>query len=214
MMYDNNYCEPIVGNSLDLDIDDCNCEIRADVIVEKTSPSVRLWGQIKDCSGYPIPNALIKLVKVIYCNGSYKYEGIAHTISDCYGFYQFDLCADDCKNNSYRVIVGKSVTGREKVIYSGGNCDVCNDDNCDPCGDDCCGCCHSDCSCNTHHYPVPPCKNTSTSCCDYDNCNKSFTSYFRHSDEIDETEECYTVEFVDLTSKSKKESRLSGYFKY
>ncbi|MGL5439840.1 MAG: hypothetical protein ACRDA4_05555, partial [Filifactoraceae bacterium] len=156
MMYDNNYCEPIFGNSLDLDVDDCSCEIRADVVVEKTSPSVRLWGQIKDCSGCPVPNALIKLVRVSHCNGTHKYEGIAHTISDCYGFYQFDLCANDCKSNSYRVIVGKSVTGGEKVIHSTGNCDVCHDDSYDPC-DDHCGCSHSDCGCTpSHHYPVPP----------------------------------------------------------
>lgn len=138
MMYNNNCFDPIVGNSLDVDIDDCNSEIRADVVVKKTSPSVRLWGQIKDCDGYPISNALIKLVKVIICHGSYKYEGIAHTVSDCNGFYQFDLCSSDCRDNTYKVIVGKSIVSNEKVVDYEGNCDVCS--NCDIC--DNCNCCN------------------------------------------------------------------------
>lgn len=121
----------ILGNSVDIKLKECDAsEVRADVLVENATREkechvVRLWGQVKDCNGEPVSNALIKLIKVTNgCNGK-SYQGIAHTISDCEGFYQFDLCY--CSGHeSYKVLVGKAYTGPEEVIHNmKGNCDLC-----------------------------------------------------------------------------------------
>jgi hypothetical protein len=156
MYIDNNYCETIIGNSLDIDVDSSNCEIRADVIIEKTCPSVRLWGQIKDCDGCPVANALVKLVRVISYKGSCKFEGVAHTISDCDGFYQFDLCSDKC-DATYKIIVSKPIIGKEAVIKSHGNCDVCEEHyNSWNHHDSYCNCGQCDCYVPCDHYKGHP----------------------------------------------------------
>lgn len=114
-----------IGSSLEINIDPCSCasEVRADVVVSQFT-SVRLWGQILNCNNEPVPNALVKLVK-ISCQGEHKdYEGIAHTHSDCQGFYQFDICSDE--NAWYKVLVGKSTTGKEIIVASNPN------NNCSP----------------------------------------------------------------------------------
>ncbi len=118
----------ILGNSIDVNIDSscCDAEIRADIVVS-ASDSIRLWGMVKSCDGVPIENALLKLVKVICQNGDTQHQGIAHTVSDCQGFYQFDLCAED-KNSCYKILVGKANTGSEKILdTSDGNCHSCTD---------------------------------------------------------------------------------------
>lgn len=50
-----------------------------------------LWGQVKDCNNYPVPYALLKLVKVICTGVGTQYQGVAHTVSDYEGFYQLDF---------------------------------------------------------------------------------------------------------------------------
>lgn len=114
----------VVGNSVDFTVDKCDSEIKADVTVNYRD-TVRVWGQIKDCSGSPIPYAYLKLIKVSN-NG---YVGVAHTIADCLGFYQFDICP--CQDgSSFRLLVGKASTGGEERIISTGlqgtNCNPCN----------------------------------------------------------------------------------------
>ena len=121
----------ISGNSIDINrVDTDIAEIRADVLLEaslcdKDANVVRLWGQVKDCQQSPIPNALLKLIKVIYTHCGEEYEGIAHTTSDCNGFYQFDLCYRN-GDEVYKVLVNKAYLGIEQVIdTAGGNCDAC-----------------------------------------------------------------------------------------
>ena len=123
------------GNSIELEVNSCESEIRSDIVVSEFN-SVRLWGQILNCDKKPVANALIKLLRVV-CNecGGVDYEGVAHTISDCNGFYQFELCADsDMDKDCYKIIVSKSAYGVERIIPVGsGNCDPCNDDEIEPC---------------------------------------------------------------------------------
>lgn len=120
----------IVGNSVDFTINNCDSEIKADVVVSNRE-SVRVWGQIKDCSGKQVSYAYLKLIKVT----SDGYVGVAHTITDCLGFYQFDICPCTDGTN-FRLLVGKAATeGSERVISSGldgTNCNPCIDaPNCD-----------------------------------------------------------------------------------
>ena len=125
------------GNSLDVDVNYCESEIRADIVVSEFN-SVRLWGRIVNCEGKPVVNALIKLVKVV-CEGCHVYyQGVAHTISDCDGFYQFELCScdEDDETPCYKVLVSKAAYGQERIIpYSNGNCDPCDGPKFDPCAE-------------------------------------------------------------------------------
>lgn len=127
-------CEYVQGNSVDIEICNNDCEIRADIVVARKK-SIRVWGQVKDCNGQPVSCALVKLLRPVYVRGRVEYEGVAHGVTDCMGFYQFDLC--DCcddHNKKFRVIVSKAAVGGERVISSNGLCDPCNPKN------DCCNC--------------------------------------------------------------------------
>lgn len=117
----------IKGNALDVELKKCDSEVRADVVVGTDRKCVRLWGQIKDCDGNPVKDALIKLLKPYYKCGKVEYEGIAHTRTDCLGFYQFDICPEDEKVK-FRVLVSKAVKGRDRVIDNEeGLCNPCKD---------------------------------------------------------------------------------------
>ncbi|AOR24010.1 hypothetical protein [Clostridium taeniosporum] len=119
----NNNNSYLLGNSVNFSVNDNDNEIKADMIVQPKK-TVRIWGQIMDCNGNKIPCAYVKLLKVTP-NGLI---GVAHTLTDFEGFYQFDICA--CKNgNKYTVVVGKAATGCERVVSTGltpKNCD-CDD---------------------------------------------------------------------------------------
>ena len=138
-------CEYIEGNvskRIEIDKHTKACEIRADLEVAKRK-TIRIWGQIRDCKGKPVKCALIKLVKEVKKHCKTEYEGVAHTITDCLGFYQFDICAPkDHKSIKFRIIVSKQAIGKEIVIKKAA-CDPC-DDPC-PCAD------HHSCSCADDH---------------------------------------------------------------
>ena len=131
--YNGNECDEylkqyVIGNSVDFEIDDCDAEIKADITVGKRE-SVRVWGQIRDCDGNPVPYAYLKLVK----ETNEGMAGIAHTITDCQGYYQFDVCK--CTDGSrFTILVGKAARGRERVVSTGiqgTNCqNVCEIDSC------------------------------------------------------------------------------------
>lgn len=107
-------CTLFNGNSVDINMDNSECEIRADVVLSEYK-AVRLWGRVVNCEGNPIENALIKLVEIeCDCNHEY-YKGIAHTTSDCDGFYQFELCNYD-KNSKYKLLVNKVAYGDNAMI--------------------------------------------------------------------------------------------------
>lgn len=114
----------VVGNSVDFTVGKCDSEIKADLTVGHRD-SVRVWGQIKDCSGNPVPYAYLKLIKI----NKNSQVGVAHTITDCMGYYQFDICPCDGDTSNYRLLVGKASTGGgERIIASG-----VSGTNCNPC---------------------------------------------------------------------------------
>lgn len=121
-------CEVVNGNAVEVQLQHDDCEVRADVIVGKSS-SVRIWGQVRDCNGAPVANALVKLVKVVYHCGQLEFLGVAHSLSDCTGFYQFDV--DPCEvGTKYRVLVHKAAAGTERVVPPSAElCKPCNEHN-------------------------------------------------------------------------------------
>lgn len=124
-------CETFQGNVskvIELSKDSCSCEVKADMVIDKKR-SIRIWGQITDCEGNPVPCALTKLIREVINCGKITYVGVAHSVTDCLGFYQFDVCAP-CKNEvkKYRVLVGKQSIGDEFVLEKS---------ECDPCESDC-----------------------------------------------------------------------------
>lgn len=173
----------VFGNSIDIKVDPCNTavEIRADVKVEEYL-SKRIWGQIVNCDGMPIGNTLIKLVKIVQKGNSCEYIGMAHTVTDCEGFYQFDVCANEV--GSYKIIVNKAVVGDEMVMETnGGNCNGCSqcgNSQYDPCvmpnryvveerhiG-----------NCQTQHpAPAPNCQYQQVFCVDAQPCHKPRKNY-------------------------------------
>ncbi|MGL5149383.1 MAG: hypothetical protein ACRC7N_02270 [Clostridium sp.] len=127
-------CEYILGNSADVHVSTKDCEVRMDLQVEKAN-GVRVWGQIKECNGMPVANVLVKLLKVMHYCGKQEYVGVAHTVSDCNGFYQFDL--QNCEEADYKIIVSKSAVGNERVVNPNMGCNVCEPvcppvDDCNP----------------------------------------------------------------------------------
>lgn len=96
----------VQGRTVDIDIKHDDCDIRLDLIVEKKRLS-KLWGQVKDKYGMCIEGALVSLLKPQYVRGEIEYHPVATTISDCYGFYQFEI--DQLERGlKYRVTVGKN----------------------------------------------------------------------------------------------------------
>lgn len=118
-------CDSVKGNAIELELQKDDCEVRADVIVSRTS-GVRIWGQVRDCDGYPVSDSLVKLVKVVVYCGNVEVQGIAHTITDCTGFYQFEVPACEV-GAKYRILVHKAAEGCErKVPDSSLLCDPCS----------------------------------------------------------------------------------------
>lgn len=131
----NNFCDTntiVSGNSIVVDTN-CNAsEIKADIKVSEFD-SLRLWGQVLNCNGQPVSNVLVKLMRIICTPQGESYQGIAHTITDCNGFYQFELCRED-RNSKYKVLVSKAATGPELVHTNiNGDCNTCNDNAYNPC---------------------------------------------------------------------------------
>lgn len=127
-------CELIQGNTADIKLKEDDCEVRVDVSVSKRK-CVRVWGQIRDCHKKPVACALVKLLRIVrHVNGCCEYQGVAHTVTDCKGFYQFDIC--DCpenKNAKFRIIVSKPTIAEDRDIGNG-------EEICNPCSthNDCC----------------------------------------------------------------------------
>lgn len=123
-------CEYVEGNvskSIDIDKNISACEVRVDIEV-KRKRTIRIWGQITDCEGKPVKCAMVKLIKEVIECGKKKYEGIAHGITDCLGFYQFDICIpESCHSQKFRVLVSKQAIG-EEIIVEGTKCNPCNNE--------------------------------------------------------------------------------------
>lgn len=101
-----NICECMRGKTVDVDLKHSDCDIRLDLIVERKRIS-RLWGQVKDTNGNYVENALVTLLRPQYKRGVIEYFPVTTTLSDCMGFYQFEIDKLE-KGLQYRVTVGKS----------------------------------------------------------------------------------------------------------
>jgi hypothetical protein len=99
-------CECVQGKTVDIGINHNDSEIRLDLIIEKKKVS-KLWGQVKDTKGFAVEGALVSLLKPQYIRGNLEYYPISTTISDCMGFYQFEIDQLE-KGLKYRVSAGKS----------------------------------------------------------------------------------------------------------
>lgn len=114
-------CEYVKGNLSEFEVKENDCEIRVDLIVKEVH-NVRVWGQVTTCEGRPVEDALVKLVKVVYQEKKIVLVGVAHTITDCQGFYQFDIC-EKKEDAEYIVIVGKAAVTKDRIICE----NVCKD---------------------------------------------------------------------------------------
>ncbi len=123
-------CELIRGNAVNVEINKHDCEVRVDIKVERKH-TVRIWGQVKDCFGKPVKDALVKLLKPVCKHGCIEFAGIAHAVTDCLGFYQFEVEQCDDEKAKYRILVSKPTTGNDRVIYDDGICDPCDKKPCD-----------------------------------------------------------------------------------
>lgn len=146
----------IYGTYTEFQVDACQAEIRSDIIVRECT-TVRVWGQVKTPCGVPVSNVLLKLVRVTYdCNKKCQYEGIAHTMSDKNGFYQFDVCAREV-GACYRILAHKSAIGPERKLVDTDCFPGCPSD-CSPdyfpgChGDDHCYCPQEQPCCEKEHH--------------------------------------------------------------
>lgn len=124
--YEADRCCTMELGSEDFVIGKDECEIRVDIVTERVRQVVVIWGYVKDCGGCPVSGALVKLQQ----HGCRPQElrGIAHTFTDCKGYYQFDLMGD-C-GGKFRVVASKSACGRE---HEGKDCHH-PPQTCDPCG--------------------------------------------------------------------------------
>lgn len=107
-------CEFIEGNSLEIEVCKNDCEVNADIEVSRRK-LIPLWGQVTDCDGVPVANALVKLLKQVFIHGKIKHISVSHTITDCMGFYQFELHPTNAKNK-FRILVSKALYKTEKIV--------------------------------------------------------------------------------------------------
>lgn len=122
-------CEFIIGNTsqeicIDENID--AEEIRADIEV-KRGKYIRLWGQVKDSNGEPVKFTLIKLAKELRQDSRLFFKCIGDSITDDYGFYQFDICvSDDWIPTTIRVFVSSKSMGKE-IEFNENECSSCKE---------------------------------------------------------------------------------------
>ena len=108
--YTNYNSDFITGDSETFNVTSYDNELKVDVLAKKHSAS-RIWGQIKEENGSTVPEALVKLIKPTFNNGTIEYIDIAKCISDLNGFYQFmvEFTPDDA---AYKIIISKSINNK------------------------------------------------------------------------------------------------------
>ena len=109
----NSPCTTMMPAGTDVCVGHNDCKIQADITVERVR-NVIIWGNVTDCMGTPVPDALVKLMKYTGECGS-ELKEICRTHTDCNGYYQFDL-EYGCEGR-YRVLVN-ACTSCEKECKS------------------------------------------------------------------------------------------------
>lgn len=112
--YTRNSWDSIEGNVLEVDINKDDSEIEANVEVTRKR-KVRLWGQVKDSTGEYVKCVLVNLIKQTYKNNKIEFESIAHTVTDCMGFYQFDISPPKYKEHFF-IMISKQIVDKKRTI--------------------------------------------------------------------------------------------------
>lgn len=99
-------CEFFKGRTAELVICENDFDVRLDLTIDKKKVG-KVWGQVKDDTGKCVENALVTLLEPKYVRGYVEYFPIATTLSDCMGFYQFQIAKLEA-GLKYRVNVAKS----------------------------------------------------------------------------------------------------------
>ncbi|MGL4911884.1 MAG: hypothetical protein ACRC3Y_05555 [Romboutsia sp.] len=101
-----NKCVCFKGNPVDVPLNNHKNEIKVDLLLEEKQ-IYKVWGQVIDNNQEPINDAVITLLKPQYINGRFEYYPVATTMSDCEGFYQFEV-RQLTNGLRYKVITGKT----------------------------------------------------------------------------------------------------------
>lgn len=95
-------CDNIEPGGCDIWIHEDECNVRADINVERTRTTL-LWGYVTDSMDMPVEGVTVTLQRL---KNGYRCEKICHTHTDCRGYYQFEL-PWDMKGN-FRVVATKT----------------------------------------------------------------------------------------------------------
>lgn len=80
-------CDCVQGKSLELNINQDDCDIRLDLILDEVK-GIKIWGQVTNSYKVEVEGALVTLFKRSL-NEKLEYIPIATTLTDYKGFYQF-----------------------------------------------------------------------------------------------------------------------------
>lgn len=94
-------CSAMLHGAADLCVGRNDCKVQADITMDRAH-GVVVWGIVTDCTGAPVPNALVRLLRYTGECGPELRE-LCRTCTDCQGYYQFDL-ERGCEGR-YRVAV-------------------------------------------------------------------------------------------------------------
>lgn len=95
-------CDRIGPSSTDVWIHEDDCNVQADIKVEKIRTTL-LWGYVTDRMDTPVEDATVTLLRL---KNGYRCEEVCLTHTDCTGYYQFELPFD--MKGSFRVAATKS----------------------------------------------------------------------------------------------------------
>ena len=98
-------CEVFFGNAMLVKPQKQDHTIHTDIAIKKQS-GICIWGQVKDSAGLRVENALVNLIKEVQRSGKPEMVSAAHTVTDCFGFYQFYMNWDE--GAVYYVVAAKA----------------------------------------------------------------------------------------------------------
>lgn len=91
------------SKSINLKIQNGKDEIRKDFILEEKK-IIKIWGHIIDDRRNPVEGIIVNLLKPQYTNKKIEYVKVDSVLSDCDGFYQFEL-KESYKDINYLVSI-------------------------------------------------------------------------------------------------------------
>lgn len=101
-------CATMLPGETEVRVGPNDCRVRADVTLRRMR-SVLIWGTVTDPRGWPVPGALVKLLRHTG-EGRGGFAEVSRTRTDGRGEYQFDLNGESA--GQYRVLVSPCVHDR------------------------------------------------------------------------------------------------------